>query len=592
MTSFCVVVPGAGATFGADAQAAVAAAMSRPVHAECVSALRGGALVAQGSHPSLPGRREPLSLDGVQWLVGGIRLDEPQSLRAALAAHGVTVPTDTEDAMLAWHAHRLWGAECISRLRGDFAFAVWDERTHSLFAARDHLGIGQCYHASPSGAGSIAVAGSIAPLRALPGVRAVLDEGAIGEFLVLGQVHDSSATAFLDVRALAPAHVLCYAESHVRVSAYWSIAHVATNHAGTPRELGLQFRALLEESCRDRLRDVSSAALLLSGGRDSPAVAVAARFAMGDAFPLSAWTFDSGDSRDEEPPLAAIVARGLGMRHEVRLVDTEVFASWSDRSHPRDIPVDRWLGTASLDAMREIARESPVVLTGYGGDALLRETVSHLARLLRSGQWVRAGREGLAYASLHRRIPRPGFRSLRRLREPAPVEIPHWLDRTFVERTSLRDRLARGAARDYDRHTRRPEASFHLANPIWPRLAESLAPAETGIPLLARHPLLDLRLVEFVLGVAPVQWYNDKGLVTAGFSGSLGGEILHRPKTPAADVALPVSGVARVSVLDAVRFVASPADVPQLRPTDDEANAVVRRLYSLAAWMAAEGLSG
>ena len=91
---------------------------------------------------------QPFTLDGQRWIVGDARVDARQDLIADLRARGQQdVAFDAPDVELILRAYGVWGEDCVSRLLGDFTFAVWDEPRQRLFCARDQLGVKPFFYA-------------------------------------------------------------------------------------------------------------------------------------------------------------------------------------------------------------------------------------------------------------------------------------------------------------------------------------------------------------------------------------------------------------------------------------------------------------
>ncbi|HEX5726606.1 MAG TPA: asparagine synthase-related protein, partial [Longimicrobiaceae bacterium] len=496
--------------------------------------------------------------------------------------------------------YRAWGEGCVAQLRGDFAFAVWDAPARKLFCARDHFGARLLYHAAAGG--SFVFSNTLACVRLHPGVSGALDEAAVGDFLLFGRNLELGSTVFAQVRALPPAHVLVVEGGRVRTARWWSLPVEAEPRAGGARALAEEFVEVLGRAVADRLPR-HRAAVLLSGGRDSTAVAALARSAAPEA---ALRAFTAGYRRrmaDPEPRFAELAAGYLGIGWELQGLDEyRPFQGWESGEVYLPEPSDHPLLAATADLYRRALAHAPVALTGDGGDLVLRESESRLARLLLAGRVGRALAEGLAYLRWHRRLPRPGFRTLhgrRSGRLGAAPPLPEWLEPDFARRAGLRDRLAVVEAAPRPPHPLRPEAHCRLSFPGFPRLLEQFDPGVTGVPLQLRHPLLDLRVVEFLLSIPPAQWYNDKGLLRIAMRGRLPPEVVRRPKTPlVADPLLVrlrqdgpgwLGGLALSAAVE--RFVV-PARVPRPAggsgpPGDEHRLPEDLRPLSLSLWLAA-----
>ncbi|MDB4906946.1 MAG: hypothetical protein JWO05_1730 [Gemmatimonadetes bacterium] len=526
MRSFCAIVQGPGAS-PIDVDGDFERALVAPFDAHVTFRRDLEVTLAQvvDEHSSI---REPLTLDGDAWLVGIVRLDARDALRDALAGRGVQTSHDVRDHDLVLHSWTAWGERCVEHLRGDFSLAIWSSRARTLFVARDQMGAVPCYVAVSTD-GTVAVSDNVAALRCLPWVTPSLRETACADFVVFGYVQDLSATVLCDVDRLPAAHSMTVEGGKLARRQYWSLEAPVAEVRRSPREAAAEFRALLVLACEDRLRDCASASIFLSGGKDSTAVAAAARLAMGPGYPLHAITVGYARSHTgTEARLAAKVAARLGMSHQVLRLDDDRLCGARRPISP--LPLEDWGGSSEAASHAAAAAHGPVVLTGFAGDPLLRETSSHLARMLGSGRVLQAVRESFTYARWHRRVPRPGFRSLLRPRY-VPADVPRWLLQDFVSRTGIRERAVAMGSPGLSLYPQRPESCFLMQHPFWLALRETLHPAVTGLPLVQRHPLFDLRLMDFVRSIPPEQWYNDKGLITIGFRHDLPGDVVRREKS-------------------------------------------------------------
>jgi asparagine synthase (glutamine-hydrolysing) len=111
---------------------------------------------------------------------------------------------------------------------------------------------------------------------------------------------------------------------------------------------------------------------------------------------------------------------------------------------------------------------------------------------------------------------------------------PGWIDAGFARAAGLRERWAEAGATPYDPRRRRPEAVARILDPGWLPILAAYDPSRSGYAAEVRHPLLDLRLIRFLLSVPPAQWYNDKALLRLWMRGRLPGRVVWRRKAPLA----------------------------------------------------------
>jgi len=151
---------------------------------------------------------QPASLDGKTWITGCIRIDSRKELVSRLGLANKIKLDQTPDPELVLHAYRKWGERCTEYLLGDFAFAIWDKDRAKLFCARDHFGTRQLYYAKVRA--GIIISNSLFCLHQHPAISKQLNEQAVADFLLMGDHMwmDQTQTAFADIQALLPAHLL------------------------------------------------------------------------------------------------------------------------------------------------------------------------------------------------------------------------------------------------------------------------------------------------------------------------------------------------------------------------------------------------
>ncbi len=557
--------------------------------------------------PSLvqPGQRpSPVSMpatdDRGSWVVADASFTEREQLVRELGSVGIRLEAGATEGQLLLAAYRAWGTRCVEHLHGDYSFGLWDEVRHRLVLGRDRFGVAPLYYARTDG--TLVFSNSLDLVRAHPRVSSELDPAAVGDFLRMGSNTDLATTVFAAVHCVPPAHVLVVTDAGTRLTRYWELPTGAPLPYARVEEYAEHFFAVFQAAVADRLRGVDPAVLFLSGGRDSTAVGATAQSIVRNRSPeLRAVTavFDYA-LPDEEREYAAMAAASLGIPVEFVAQDEyRWFEEWDRDDLWRPEPVEAPLLAAETDFAARAAARARVALTGEGGDAVLRERESHLAQLLLSGRWLRAGAEMLTYTRWHRRLPRPGFRRLRLRRRglaSARPPVPPWLRRDLIERTGLRERwaaLEREERRLPDPGMLRPEAYMKLRSGFWPRGFEAEHPAATGIPLSSRHPFFDERVVAFLLSLPPVQWANDKGILVAAMRGRLPDRVRLREKTPLAgdgyEIAFASAGRVRPLREDFCEEALEYIDPEALYQVTDDMDASDAwdwtRAYSLSLWL-------
>src|SRR5262249_42764934 len=174
------------------------------------------------------------------------------------------------DSEIALHLYEDLGTQCLHRLRGEFAFVLWDDNNHMLFAARDRFGIKPLFYALHRG--TLYLASEVKALFAA-GVPAKWDPESLYHSVECGghQVR----TLFDGVLQVPPGHYLIATDKHLQLNQYWDFNYPKTNPAAALRsdaEYAAEFRQALEEAVRIRLRADVPVGCYLSGGLDSCSV--------------------------------------------------------------------------------------------------------------------------------------------------------------------------------------------------------------------------------------------------------------------------------------------------------------------------------
>jgi asparagine synthase (glutamine-hydrolysing) len=490
---------------------------------------------------------QPATLDGDLWISADARIDARKDLIRALAdsasaSRGTIADLEgSGDAALILRAYSAWGERCVERLLGDFAFAIWDARRQRLFCARDQLGVKPFFYAARPGC--LVFSSEIDCVLAHPGVSDELDELAIADFLMCGAIQDPDATAFAAIRRLAPAHALTLAGGQVRPVRYWDPLVPAELDLGRPDEYTGRFNELLDAAVADRL-GANGTAVLMSGGLDSTTVAGAAKRVLsrtGLDHELRAYTaVYERLIDDDEPRFAKLAADRLAIPLELHVGDGYTpFAEWDDPGFLMPEPFGEPMAKFGLDQIASMSSHSRVMLTGFDGDALCQLWLpSHFRGLLRSGRLARGLRDAAWLVGARRSLPPMGMRT--RLRAPrarrrTAAGFPPWLDPGLVRRHDLRERWVRVfAPRRPAQRGVRADAVELLTGPALPELFRFYDHAAARSGVVARHPLLDLRVVTYLLSLPPIPWCVDKTILRRAGRGALPDAVLQRPKAPMA----------------------------------------------------------
>lgn len=322
----------------------------------------------------LSGGQQPIANeDATLWIVFNGEIFNYVELRAELEARGHRFTTHTDTEVLL-HLYEDLGPACLSRLNGQFAIAIYDERDQSLFLARDRLGVRPLFYTR---LGNGLVFGSeIKALLAHPDVRAQLDPVALEQiFTYWGPLTPRSC--FQGIHHLPPGHYLLARGDRVEISAYWQLSflHGEARARAAARadvsEYVERFRSLLVDATRIRLRADVPVGAYLSGGLDSSTIAAMIRN-FGNSR-LDTFSIAFSDPQFDESVHQRKMAEFLGTDHQV------VYATHADigRVFPdvvwhTETPLMR-TSPAPMFLLSKLVhdRRYKVVLTGEGADEFL-----------------------------------------------------------------------------------------------------------------------------------------------------------------------------------------------------------------------------
>ncbi len=375
------------------------------------------------------------------------RLDNGPELRRLLELGARESLTDTA---LILAAYERWGSECLPRLVGDFALALWDPLTRKLLLARDPFGVRPLFYRLESG--RLLWATRLEPLLSATGIKAEPDDAWVGNHLA--RAANVERTPYRGFLALPPGHSLEVTREGQRLTRFWSLRPGEALRLGSDAEYEERLRELFLDAVRARMPVEGPVFAELSGGVDSSSVACMARHVLDErGAPPSelhtvSFTYEHSTTADETP-FIRIVEEQLG---QAGLHVGEAHLAFPSLAAPSpEVPTYTHCFRGQYDRIGELMRErgARVLLTGVAGDALFWSEVAaplELADLLGQGQpgaflaslrtWKQVQEE--PYLQL---LWRGGLRPLlpewvqRRLRPPHPV--PAWVAPAFAAQWGL-----------------------------------------------------------------------------------------------------------------------------------------------------------
>jgi asparagine synthase (glutamine-hydrolysing) len=503
-----------------------------------------------------PAGRQPMSTpDGRFWIVFNGEIYNFRELRQEMIRSGEVFVSHSDTEVLL-RLYSRYGADSLRRLRGMFAFAVWDAQKQELFIARDRLGIKPLYYYA--GEGKVIFASEVRAILATGLAPRQIDPIALNEYLAYQSI-PSPRTLIKDVKALAPgAWMTVDASGAVEEHKYWDLLQDSSPEARTASRSAALNRTgeLLREAVELHLISDAPLGAFLSGGIDSSAV-VALMSEMGYAPRTFSVVF--AESNYDESAYARQVATRFGAEHtEIRLTESAMLNQLPDALAAMDQPTGDGVNTYVVSrAVKEAG--VTVALSGLGGDEFFAGYPSFL-RLEKAMKYLRPLKRLPAPARnmAARMVELAGRGSIRAAKTASMIEGDGSLASMYpvvrqVLSTSKRRSLLSARWKRIDELWRDPYVdllrnAYQSANSAELFALISYAEGRTYMhdvllrdtdqmsmahALEVRVPLLDHKLVEYVMGT-PDAYKRPNGAPKSLLVHSLGGllprDVVHRPK--------------------------------------------------------------
>jgi asparagine synthase (glutamine-hydrolysing) len=299
--------------------------------------------------------------DGSVWITFNGEIYNFRELRTDLEARGHVFRTASDTEVIV-HAYEEYGRQCLERLRGMFAFAIWDARKRLLFLARDRVGKKPLFYYL--GRDRFLFASEIKALLTDPAVPAEPDPMALDHFLAL-QYIPAPLTAFRGVRKLPPAHWLEVRDGRIEMGRYWKLQYTPKRQV-TLVEAVAELRWRFAEAVRLRLVSDVPLGVFLSGGVDSSAVVAAMTQEMGH--PVQTFSVGFEDASFDERPFARQVAERYRTTHTELVVKAPVTDILPQLVWHYDEPFGDASAVPSYAIAALTSQHVTVVLNGDGGD--------------------------------------------------------------------------------------------------------------------------------------------------------------------------------------------------------------------------------
>jgi len=313
----------------------------------------------------LSGGHQPIfNEDRSAWIVFNGEIYNFPELRPELEARGhhFSTHSDTETIV---HLYEDMGADCVQKLRGMFAFALWDDRRQCLLIARDRLGKKPLHYALHNG--KLYFASEIKSILSVAPELAEVNRAALMQYMYLGYVPDP-ATAFSKIHKLPPGHLLEFQRGEVRVRKYWDLPEYGTHKPMSEEECLEEMEARLAEATRIRLISDVPLGAMLSGGTDSSTIV--ALMARASSKPVKTFAIGFRQADFDESQYARLVAQKFETEHHELILEPDIVASLEKLTSSLEEPFSdaSILPTYFVSCLAR--QHVTVALSGDGGDEL------------------------------------------------------------------------------------------------------------------------------------------------------------------------------------------------------------------------------
>lgn len=460
--------------------------------------------LSPAGHQPMQGRNQN------RWITFNGEIYNYLELRRELEGYGHRFESNTDtEVILA--AFEQWGAGCLNRFNGMFAFGIYDVDTHELFIARDHLGIKPLYYCQRGD--TLLFASEAKALFEVEGVKREINPNAVISSLLYLWMPEPE-TGFQDIFKLEAGHYGIFRDGKLRTTRYWDVPIHDGSHAERSEEEYIEeLRELLERAVRRQMIADVPVGAFLSGGLDSSLIVALMRKVSNSDISTYTIAFSEQDKQMEAMPddakYAAIVAKQFGTDHHEILARPDSNRLLGDMLFHLDDPIadGASINTYLISAAAK-ERGTTVLLNGMGGDEVFGGYRKQLGALM---------------VDRYHRIPK----LLRMMGEPLVRALPVAIGGRGIRPVRWAKKFLRSAALDpldafiYGFAYFTPGEVPRLLAPPYDRIPfndlypirryRELAAAAADIPFIDRMTYLDTKL--FLPGLNLI--YSDKAAMAA-----------------------------------------------------------------------------
>lgn len=450
-----------------------------------------------------------------------------EELRKELANRGYSFRSHSDTEVLL-NAYIEWREDCVERLNGIYAFAIWDHHQERLFMARDRLGVKPLFYKHINS--TLLFGSELKAILAHPDVKAEIDREGLQEVFGLGPSRTPGHGVYKGINELRPAHLLLYDHNGIRIKRYWNVE--SREHTQSLEDTVEQVRFLVEDAIVRQLVADVPVSTFLSGGLDSSAIsAIAANhFKQQGKGALHTYSIDYEQNseffqsslfqKDEDRPWIEKMTQHIGSVHHSKIISQEVLANrLEDAVKARDLPGMADIDSSLLWFSEEIKQDFTVALSGecadeiFGGypwfyrEELLQD--DHFPWMKSEGE-----RHGLLLPHLQKKLTLEDY--VQNRYKETLLEVPKLEGENPIE-------------------ARRRELFYLNMNWFMATLLERKDRMSMRASLEVRVPFADHRLVEYMWNIPWEMKYfggMEKGILRKALEGILPHSILYRKKNP------------------------------------------------------------
>lgn len=460
-------------------------------------------------------------------IVFGGALFNTSNLRSELEAKGHCF-RGSSDAEVLLHSFVEWDRDCVYKLDGVYAFAIWSEYDQRLFLCRDRLGVKPLFHARVGG--GLLFASEPKGLLAHSDMHAELDHEGLAEVFGLGPARTPGHGVYKGMREVRPGFCMDFDREGARHKRYWKL--VSRPHPDDLETSAEKVRCLVVDSVRRQLAADVDICTMLSGGLDSSVVTSVAASELeeqgrGNLYTYSVhyeghahhFTADDFQPDMDDPWIEQASTHSRTCHRRVTVATTDLFGSLRDAVLARDMPGMADIDSSLLLFIREIRKGAAVALSGECADELFGGYPwFHRDDMVGSDTfpWSRS-------VSMRARL------LSRELREA--IDLERYVERRYRETLDEVPRLIGESGLD----ARIREVFYLTISWFMTTLLDRNDRMSSAEGLEVRAPFCDHLLAEYVWNI-PWEMKNcggvPKGILRRAFAGSLPGEVLARRKSP------------------------------------------------------------